>query len=655
MPKTLLSLVLLVLGWNTTFAQYLIPLDEEQYLSQINSQIQAHGQDTIALKNYLLLAEYWAPTDSIQSYKALQKVLQASTSKQLHAGTLAYYQGIYYANTGKKDKAKEYYLQAIEQLKSKAYLADIRIKAQYSYAYLQIEEKGYDIMVKTLTETCIPWAKEVDNKEALAYFYTQLGLVFMSVAQLDTAQEYHDKALEVLKEIEPQSTVHLITYLNLVSNYCYKPDSESAKIYLDQATKLVKKFPNSQHYPNYYYQVAMYYTTRLEFKQALETLHLGIASAKSKKQLRVLNMLYFRLYNVYLMQKDYLQAKALLEQILKENIIVKEPVNRKITYTQLASVNELLQDFKSAYDWQKKASILSDSLHQQKLFEKMNQLEIQLQTAEKQQEIDQLEQEKKESELLNKNKNLKFTLLIIAFILCLIIAFLTWINFKNQKKLNKQIRLRHEEQLLHIDNERKYEATQAILQGEEQERQRIAQDLHDSMGGILANIRMTVSKDVTQPESKQDLLSKLDYSIAEMRRISRNLMPETLKNLGLEIALQELCESMSHPHLPIQFEAYDIQDGLDFSIQLALYRITQEAISNVIKYAHASSIIVQISQNERELSLTIEDNGMGFNQETITHGLGLKNIAHRVELIEGHLEINTAPGEGTTLNITCHA
>ncbi|WHT38652.1 histidine kinase [Myroides sp. mNGS23_01] len=225
---------------------------------------------------------------------------------------------------------------------------------------------------------------------------------------------------------------------------------------------------------------------------------------------------------------------------------------------------------------------------------------------------------------MNKNKNLKFTLLIIAFILCLIIAFLTWINFKNQKKLNKQIRLRHEEQLLHIDNERKYEATQAILQGEEQERQRIAQDLHDSMGGILANIRMTVSKDVTQPESKQDLLSKLDYSIAEMRRISRNLMPETLKNLGLEIALQELCESMSHPHLPIQFEAYDIQDGLDFSIQLALYRITQEAISNVIKYAHASSIIVQISQNERELSLTIEDNGMGFNQETITHGLGLK-------------------------------
>ncbi|WP_413512976.1 ATP-binding protein [Myroides odoratus] len=654
MFKTLFYSLIFILSWNLSQAQHLIPLNESQYLSQINTQIASHNQDSIGLRNHLLLVEYWAPIDSIQSYKALQTVLKSPKAKQLHAGLIAYYQGVYYANQGQKDKAKTQYKLAIKQLKPTVQTSDILLKAWYNYAYLQIEEKGYDIMVETLTEHCIPLSKKYNNLEALAYYYTQLGLVFMSVGQLNTAQEYHDKALTILDQIQPQTTVHLITYLNLVSNYCYKPDSETAKIYLDQATSLLKGYPNSQYYPNYYYQVAMYYTTKQDFKNALQTLYKGIESAKSKKQNRILNMLYFRLHNVYLMQKEYTKAKDLLEHILKENIIVKEPVNRKITYTQLASVNEVLNDYKSAYTWLKKANVLTDSLHQQKLFEKMNQLEIQLQTAEKQQEIDQLEQEKKQNELKVKNKNLRLIVLLIALILCVIIAFLTYLTFKKQKKLNKQIKLTHEEQLLSIENERKYEATQSILQGEEQERQRIAQDLHDSMGGILANIRMTLSKDLPHGEPKLDLLGKLDYSISEMRRIARNLMPETLKNLGLETALKELCESMSHKQLPIQFEAFDVQDTIDFQTQLALYRIAQEAISNVFKYAQASSIIVQISQNDAILHLTIEDNGIGFDLEKITYGLGLKNIANRVKWIGGHLEINSAPGEGTTLNIECH-
>lgn len=654
MLKTLFYSLVFILSWNSTQAQHLIPLNESPYLSQINTQIATHGKDSVGLRNYLLLVEYWAPIDSIKSYKALQAVLKSPQAKQLNAGIIAYYKGVYYANQGQNDKAKTQYKATIEQLKPTVETSGILMKAWYNYAYLQIEEKGYDIMVKTLSEHCIPLSKKYNDKEALAYYYTQLGLVFMSVGQLNTAQEYHDKALTILEDIQPQTTVHLITYLNLVSNYCYKPDSETAKIYLDRATALLKDYPNSQYYPNYYYQVAMYHTTRQDYKSALQTLYKGIESATSKKQNRILNMLYFRLHNVYLMQEDYTKAKELLEHILKENIIVKEPVNRKITYTQLASVNEVLNDYKSAYTWLKKANVLTDSLHQQKLFEKMNQLEIQLQTAEKQQEIDQLEQEKKQNELRVKNKNLRLTVLLIALILCVIIAFLTYFNFKNQKKLNKQIKLTHQEQLLSIENERKYEATQSILQGEEQERQRIAQDLHDSMGGILANIRMTLSKDLPNGESKLDLLTKLDHSISEMRRISRNLMPETLKNLGLEIALKELCESMTHKQLPIQFEAFDVQNTINFQTQLALYRIAQEAISNVFKYAQAGSIIVQISQNNSVLNLTIEDNGIGFDLEKITPGLGLKNIANRVKWIGGQLEINSAPGEGTTLNIECH-
>lgn len=363
-------------------------------------------------------------------------------------------------------------------------------------------------------------------------------------------------------------------------------------------------------------------------------------------------MLYFRMYNVYLMQKDYVKAKQQLEQILKENILSKEALNRRITYTQLAAVNDVLGQSKEAYKWMKKSNDLGDSLNQQKLLQKMNEYEILHKTSEKQKTINQLQQEKKETVLMTKNKNLRITILAIALGLSLIIAVLIYLTYRKQQKLNQQISISYEQDLVHIENERKYEATQAVLQGEEQERQRIAQDLHDSMGGMLANIRMSILSN--EAYESTDIVDKIDKSISEMRRISRNLMPETLKNLGLETALQELCESMTHKHLSIQFEAFDVSGNIPFQIQLAFYRIAQESISNVIKYAQASNVIVQISQNYNTLILTVEDDGVGFDSSKIIYGLGLKNIKNRVRLINGKVDIHSVKGEGTTINVECY-
>lgn len=649
--NSLIIIVMLFLG-NMLQAQQLVPLDEVAYVKQINRTIENTKSDSVRLYNTLLLSEYWAQTDSLKSKQALDKVLSSSQKNSLAKGILEYYQGVFYANQGSKSQAKTYYEQAIKALENDTINIAFLIKSWYNYAYIQVEDKGYDYMVKTLTEYCIPLSEKSNNIELLAYSYTQLGLTFMSVGQFDKAEEYHKKALEQLEKIKNKNNVHLITYFNLVSNYCYKPDSKTAKIYLDQAKELLNPFPESQHYPNYYYQEAMYYTTIQDFDNALASLSKGAKLAKESNQTKLLHMLYFRMYNVYLMQKDYRKAKAQLEQILAEKVLAKEAVNRRITYTQLAAVNDVLGEHKEAYQWMKKASLLGDSLQQKKLLENMNELEILHQTADKQQKINNLEKEKKANELLSKNKNLRMTILVIALILSLIIAFLIFINYKKQQKLNKQISLSHEQDLLHIENQRKYEATQAILQGEEQERQRIAQDLHDSMGGMLANIRMTIS--ANNSFHKENVIDKLDQTIDEMRRISRNLMPETLKNIGLEIALKELCETMTQKYFTIQFEAFNLSENIPFKTQIALYRIAQESISNITKYAQATNVIVQISQNNNVLNLTIEDDGIGFDKSEIVYGLGLKNIQNRAQLINGTVEIASNKGEGTTINVECY-
>ncbi|MGG5599584.1 tetratricopeptide repeat-containing sensor histidine kinase [Myroides sp. C8-3] len=648
MFKNISSILFVFLYINILQAQQLVPLDEIKYVTQIQHKIENDINDSVRLHNYLLLSEYWSQTDSLKSRQALNAVL-SSQKKTLTEGVLAYYQAVFYSHQGNKTTALKHYESAINSLEKDPTNIDLLIKSLYNNAYIQVEDKGYDFMVKTLTEQCIPLSEKSKNKKLLAYSYTQLGLTFMSVGQFETAEEYHKKALEQLDEIPQLNTIHLITYLNLVSNYCYKPDSKSAEIYLKQAKKLIEHYPNSQHYSNYYYQEAMYYTTVQDFEKALVSLEKGAKLAKERKQSKLLHMLYFRMYNVYLMQKDYHKAKLQLEHILQENILSREDVNRKITYTQLAAVNDVLGNHKEAYNWMKKSSTLSDSLQQQKLLEKMNELEIEHQTADKKQTIAQL---KKENELIAKNKNLRISILGIALSLSLIITFLIYLTYKNQKKLNAQISISHQQDLLHIESERKYEATKAVLRGEEQERQRIAQDLHDSMGGMLANIRMSISQE-NAPNS-EDLLQNIDKSIVEMRRIARNLMPETLKNLGLEIALKELCESLSQKQFHIQFEAFGVTDNIPFKIQLSLYRIVQESISNVIKYAQANNVIVQISQHENTINLTIEDDGIGFDTSKVVYGLGIKNIKSRTALMNGTVEILSEKGKGTTINVECY-
>ena len=129
---------------------------------------------------------------------------------------------------------------------------------------------------------------------------------------------------------------------------------------------------------------------------------------------------------------------------------------------------------------------------------------------------------------------------------------------------------------------------------------------------------------------------------------------ETLKNLGLEIALKELCEAMTQKQFTIQFEAFNLSENIPFKTQMALYRIAQESISNITKFAQATNVIVQISQNNNVLNLTIEDDGIGFDKSEIVYGLGLKNIQNRVQLINGTVEIASNKGEGTTINVECY-
>jgi signal transduction histidine kinase len=224
--------------------------------------------------------------------------------------------------------------------------------------------------------------------------------------------------------------------------------------------------------------------------------------------------------------------------------------------------------------------------------------------------------------------------------------------YRKQRKLNTQIQLNHEIVLDKLAKEKQLQISESMLKGEQQERQRIAQDLHDSIGGMLTGLKFKIAGDVAKGTLLTDEVpQKLNDILGEVRRISHNLMPESLRQFGLIAALEQLCLAMKNSHVSIQFENYEPELNVDFQKGLAIYRIVQEAISNALKYANADAIIVQVSKSDEVLHILVEDNGKGFDSAVLNYGLGLNNMVNRVKWINGSIDIQSKLGSGTQIEI----
>jgi signal transduction histidine kinase len=226
--------------------------------------------------------------------------------------------------------------------------------------------------------------------------------------------------------------------------------------------------------------------------------------------------------------------------------------------------------------------------------------------------------------------------------------------------LNQRSR-RYQFQLAELEKEKKLLATQQLLRGQEEERNRFAQDLHDGLGGMLSGVKLQLgamkgnlilSED--QARSFNSALGKLDESITEMRRVAHNMMPEALLKFGLNQALTDYCEGMQESTgIAFNYEFHGLTERLDSSVEIIVYRIVQELVNNAVKHAQASEIFVQVMNIERHLTITIEDNGKGFDPTNVKGGSGLKNIQSRVEYLKGKLDLRQRPGGGTSFHMEC--
>lgn len=201
----------------------------------------------------------------------------------------------------------------------------------------------------------------------------------------------------------------------------------------------------------------------------------------------------------------------------------------------------------------------------------------------------------------------------------------------------------------------------AVLRGQEQERKRLGAELHDGIGQILSAIALQVSqireeKSVSDSEVLSDQLKKLNLNlqsaIREVRGISHDLMPEVLESFGLKEAVKQVCNSLQdRAGLQVKFDHVDLEPRYNPLVEMNLYRIAQELMNNIHKHSKCTRVFVSLMDHGDTLNLTVEDDGGGFDKNQDANGIGLKNVSSRVALMGGQIDVESAIGSGTLINI----
>jgi signal transduction histidine kinase len=265
--------------------------------------------------------------------------------------------------------------------------------------------------------------------------------------------------------------------------------------------------------------------------------------------------------------------------------------------------------------------------------------------------------EKKERENTELIKNRRLVLAGSAIILLCVILVFVFIYSRYRLKKQKEID-RHtsaQEQL----------RFQAVIEAEERERKRIASDLHDGVGQTMSaakiNLSMLQAELVLETEDQRSTMEKIvalvDESCREVRSVSHNMMPNTLLKSGLASAIRNFINQIDRRILRVDFYSEGLDAPLRSNYEVVLYRVVQECVNNVIKHSAASTLHISLIKDEEGISVTIEDNGKGFDTSKTENfdGIGLKNIQSRINYLKGTVEWNSTIGRGTAVVINIPA
>ena len=506
------------------------------------------------------------------------------------------------------------------------------------------------------------WKASDDPQKILAIgtYYSNISIVYNNLGQFDKALEYEKLSLSYrVRDTNEEATAYSLIYLS--RDFSKIDQFDSALIYLARAKPIVEKL--NSHRLNYHYYSKMGSVSRLKknYREAIPYYENALSEAKLANNALYILSSQELLGICYEKLEEYSTARKYLEPALAAALKSNTVLEIVPILNELIIVEENTNNKSQAFVYLKQLTTLKDSLNSDGSKRAVAEIENKYQASEKEKEIVQLNADKRIQSLSIKQKSTLNYFLIGSLAALIIVAFLVYRNFRNRHQLARKQDELQEQRIRELEKDKQLVAVDSMLKGQEEERSRLAKDLHDGLGGLLSGVKFSLSnmKDnlIITPDNMtvfERSLDMIDTSIKELRRVAHNMMPEMLMKFGLDEALKEYCNTINTAKLlTIKYQSLGMAARLDKSIEIIIYRIIQELLNNTMKHAVASEAFVQIIREGNRLNVVVEDNGKGFDANLMENnkGAGLANVRSRVDYLKGQLDIHAEPGKGTLVNI----
>lgn len=516
--------------------------------------------------------------------------------------------------------------------------------------------------------------EKIKDKLGLAGTYLIIGNIYFSQDNYAEAKKYFEKSEEMAAAIGDGETLSVV-YHNMAAWYERAGNPKDGLEYIEAAYDLRKRRQDIKGQVSSLNVWGSLLAQQQQYAAAEEKLQLGLKTAGNLEScLQEKGRIYRTLQSVYEQMGEYKKASDAAKQV----VIFSDSIHTTSLTEKFAEAETRYQTLQKEKQIEQQQAILNKNLYdlaQQKLIISQNELKLaanalalkqkeeeilqnKLDSTQQVQRINSLKQENtinalqlSNEKLANaKKKNLLIALSIFsALIILLFYSYYRRYKLKKEKELQAAI---FKEQEL---------ASKAILEAEENERKRIATELHDGVGQLMSAAKMNLSAIETelpfanpsQHHAYVKALNLVDESCKEVRAVSHAMMPNALLKAGLGTALKEFVNQIDSRVIKLDLYTEGLEQRLETNIETVLYRVIQECVNNVIKHAQATHLDISIIRDKNGVDVTIEDNGKGFDvaNKNNFEGIGLKNIQTRVQYLKGTVEWHSAPGKGTLVAI----
>ncbi|MBS1772194.1 MAG: sensor histidine kinase [Bacteroidetes bacterium] len=525
---------------------------------------------------------------------------------------------------------------------NKTGLYKIKFRSELLVASLSRRKANYNASI-THAINALKLAEDNKNDTFTGNAFNFLGILYTNLHNLDKAKQYHLSALNLYEKIKDSSLIER-SLNNLGINHREREEYDSALVYYFKALNIVASLKDTSSIAFLFNDIGAAYSKKGDVLNGEKYLKESIAIRERIGEMDELAYTYNYLGENYERKKDIKNAELYIKKALST---AKDIGNNKQTYEALESLSDFYSRNKiydSAYTYLRKYKSFRDSIAGMDNKKLIEELSTKYETAKKEKEI-----QSQKAEINRKNY------MIIGALGILALGALLGFSYYRRYKLKQQTRL--QEAVIHQQEL----ATRAVIEAEEKERKRIAGDLHDGVGQLMSAARLNLSivnQELTNISDEQraafdKALALVDESCKEVRTVSHNIMPNALLKSGLTSAIREFIDKIDSRVLKVNLFTEGINERLTSDTETVLYRVIQECINNVIKHSGANTLHISIIKDEDGISITIEDNGKGFNasDKSKFDGIGLKNIQTRIEYLKGEVEWDSAPGKGTVVSI----